>query len=188
MLKDKSAWRSWRWWNSNPGSFRKTSVLHTNLPRHLHFRFLRKKNTFNEIKFMIFQIIPSLSVVSQEFFFCCDFSNFRRNQIFTQNVTWGGGGARLSCGRGVPLGAAGWPCLKPLSAQKIHPVTIYLTRTFICIPCTSTDGLSILLCIIIHSEKSVASRAPSLVPRSRACHKHCGPARTAAGAAIAGLS
>ena len=41
----------------------------------------------------------------------------------------GGGGALTSqLGRGCHGGGVKtWPCLKPLGAQKIHPVTIYLT-------------------------------------------------------------
>ena len=63
----------------------------------------------------------------------------------------GGGGTHLSTGRG-----GGW---KPdpvsnRSAHKKYTLSQYtLLKTFICIPCmyTGTDGLSILLCIIIHS-------------------------------------
>ena len=63
-------------------------------------------------------------------------------------VTPGGGG-------GCRWGSKTWPCRNALGAQKIHPVTIYLTKKkIICIPCRNI--------------------APSLVPRSRACHKYCG--------------
>ena len=65
----------------------------------------------------------------------------------------GGGGTRLSFGRGggVPLGGR-----KPVSnrsAHKKYTLSQYtlLKLAYICIPCTGTDGLSILLCIIIHS-------------------------------------
>ena len=67
-----------------------------------------------------------------------------------------GEGTRLSCGRGGGGGGCGWksktlPCRNALGAQKIHPVTIYLTKKFKCIPCRNI--------------------APSLVPTSRACQK-----------------
>ena len=104
-------------------------------------------------------------------------------------LIWTGGGG------GAAGGLKPDPVSNPLGAQKIHPVTIYLTKTFICIPCT-TDGLAILLCIttiIIHTTWTSIARArrrwhrdrvpvinivvphaQSLVPRSRACHNHCG--------------
>ena len=45
--------------------------------------------------------------------------------------TRGGGGLlKFQLGRGVLLGVKTGPCLKPLGAQKIHPVTIYLTKNF----------------------------------------------------------
>ena len=52
-----------------------------------------------------------------------------------------------------------------------------------------TDFLFCCVSSYIHLKKiCCVPRAPSLVPRSRACHKHCGPARTVAGAEIASLS
>ena len=122
----------------------------------------------------------------------------------------GGGGTRLSFGRG---GAAGGrkpdpvtnhsarkkytlsqytllklslciPCISTdgLSIlQKIHPVPIYLTKTFICIPCISTDGLSIFCCVSSYIHKNLLGPARAVAGArsrgSRACHKHCGPAR-----------
>ena len=98
-------------------------------------------------------------------------------------------------------GVKTWPCLKPLGAQKIHPVTIYLTNNFhMHIPCCNIAHLGYTqsyCCFTVkrnENSKSVASRthrcwcrdrgpvinivgvphAPSLVPSSRACHKHCG--------------
>ena len=54
----------------------------------------------------------------------------------TPIVPGGGGGTHLSTGYigGAAGGGGGgvktWPCLKPLGGQKIHPVTIYLTKNF----------------------------------------------------------
>ena len=91
----------------------------------------------------------------------------------------GEGGTRLSFGRPVPLGGGGGvktsPCLKPLGAQKIHPVTIYLTKNFHMhtlywygrtLYSAVYHQTFIKICYVPH--------ARSLVPRSRACHKHCG--------------
>ena len=62
-------------------------------------------------------------------------------------ATPGGGGALTSQldGGGGAAGVKTWPCLKPLLCIII---------------------LSLKICCVPH--------APSLVPRSRACHKHCG--------------
>ena len=101
----------------------------------------------------------------------------------------GGGGTRLSFGRG---GAAGgsktWPCLKPLGAQEIHPVPIYLTKTFICIVTLYWYGRTLYsaeyhhtfinICCVPRALlpdrgpviNTVVPHAPSLVPRSRACY------------------
>ena len=69
--------------------------------------------------------------------------------------------------RGCRWGGGGvktWPCLKPLGAQKYTLSQYTLLKTFICIPCTGTD-------------------------RSSYIHKNLlRPARTVAGAKIAGLS
>ena len=67
-----------------------------------------------------------------------------------------GGGALDSHldGGGVPLGGGGWkpePVSNRSAHQKYTLSQYTLLKTFICIPCTGTDGLSILLCIIIHS-------------------------------------
>ena len=98
--------------------------------------------------------------------------NFARMSTRKWKVYPGGGALDFHLdGGGVPLGSKTWPCLKPLGAQKIHPVTIYLTKIFICIPCTSTDGLSILCCVSSYIHKNLLR-----------------PARTVAGAEIAGLS
>ena len=71
----------------------------------------------------------------------------------------GGGGTRLSCGRGGGGGAAGGrkPDLSVAmrSVHKKYTLSQYtLLQICICIPCRNI--------------------APSLVPRSRACDKHCG--------------
>ena len=79
---------------------------------------------------------------------------------------WTGGG-------GCRWGSKTWPCLKPLGAHKIHPVTIYLTKTFMCIAypvLVRTDSL--FCCVSSYSHKNLCvPRAPSLAPRSRAYHK-----------------
>ena len=68
-----------------------------------------------------------------------------------------GGGTRLSCGRGGG-GAAGGRKPDPVAMRSVHKkytLSQYtLLKICICIPCRNI--------------------APSLVPRSRACHKHCG--------------
>ena len=105
------------------------------------------------------------------------------HRTVTGTCRWGGGGGKT------------WPCLKPLGAQKIHPVTIYLTKNFHMH--TLWEGerggeefaierwfkvrwywygrtlyspvyhhTFIKICCVLH--------APLLVPRSWAWHKHCG--------------
>ena len=145
-------------------------------------------------------------------------------------------GSETPGGGGGGGGVKTLPCLKPLGAQKIHPVTIYLTKNFhmhtlywyirtdslfCCVSSYihknllrparavtlwsrthrrwSRDRGPVINIVVPHAPSLVprsrachinivVPHAPSLVLRSRACHKHCGPARTVAGAEIAGLS
>ena len=67
------------------------------------------------------------------------------------------GGTHLSTGFGGGGGEVKtWPCLKPLGAQKIHPVTIDLTKTFIMhIPCCNIAhlGYSLSYCYFTVKKK-----------------------------------
>ena len=55
---------------------------------------------------------------------------FPRSQLITSPppLPGGGGGHSPQMGRGCRWGFKTWPCHKPLGAQKIRPVTIYLTK------------------------------------------------------------
>ena len=68
-----------------------------------------------------------------EIFFLSFYSNFLSNKLYFHPGE-GGGGALDSHFNGGDAGGGGGvktaPCLKPLGAQKIHPVTIYLTKNF----------------------------------------------------------
>ena len=82
---------------------------------------------------------------------------------------WGGGGGETG------------PCLKPLGAQKIHPVTVYLTKNFfhnayhVAILHTSDTPCPIDKWLFYSNSKFVASRTHRRWCRDRgACHKHCG--------------
>ena len=87
-------------------------------------------------------------------------------------LNWVGG---CQWGGGVKI----WPCLKPLGTQKIHLVTKYLTKSFhICIPCCNIAHLGYIypVLLLFYSKKKWKTR--NLLR----------PARTIAGAEIAGLS
>ena len=119
----------------------------------------------------------------------------------------GGGGGALTCqmGRGCRWGFKTGPCHKPLGAQKIHPVTIYLTKNFhmhtllqYCTP-RIDPVLYPYCCYTVKRNEKLdiccvppgVPHAPLLVPRSRsrACHNvHVGVPRTVASAEIADLS
>ena len=86
----------------------------------------------------------------------------------------GGGGGRGVAGGGVKTG----PCHKPLGAQKIHPVTIYLTKNVhMHIPVlVRTDGLSILH-VYHHTFTKICCRPARAVAGAEIagpCDKHCG--------------
>ena len=99
------------------------------------------------------------------------------NHMYTSSPLLGkppGGGGRSTFiwtgGGGAAGGRKPDPVSEPLGAQNIHPVTIYLTQTSICIPCTSTDGLAILyVSPYIHTILLRASRA------RRHWHREDGP-------------
>ena len=95
----------------------------------------------------------------------------------------GGGGTYLSTGRGVPLGVKTWPCLKPLGAHKNTPChNIFLYNTLITknfhMHTLYWYGQTLYSAVYHHIYTFIKTccipHAPSLVPRSRACHKHCG--------------
>ena len=75
-----------------------------------------------------------------------------------ENIICRPGGTRLSCGRGGGGDAAGGRKPDPVANRSVHKkytLSQYtLLKKIICIPCRNI--------------------APSLGPRSRACHKHCG--------------
>ena len=63
----------------------------------------------------------------------------------------GGGYSPLKWVGGCRWGFKTWPCHKPLGAQKIHPVTIYLTKNFKRIPCCNIAHLGYTLSEISQS-------------------------------------
>ena len=80
-------------------------------------------------------------------------------------------------GGGVPRGGGEWitwPCLKPLGAQRIHPVTIYLTKNFH-ISTLYWYGRTLYSAVYHHTFIKICCvpHARSLVINI-ACHKHCG--------------
>ena len=108
-----------------------------------------------------------------------------KKQLLRAVIYRGGGGTRLSLGRGVPLGVENLTLSQTARRTKNTPCHNYLTKTFICIP-LYWDGRTLYCAVYHHTFIKICCvfcvpRAPSsLVPRSRACHKHCGPARTVA--------
>ena len=90
----------------------------------------------------------------------------------------GGGGGHSTLIWTTPRAAGGLktgPCLKPLGALKIHPVTIYLTKNFH-MHTLYRYGRTLYSAVYHHTFIQICCvpHARSLVPRSRACHKHCG--------------
>ena len=101
----------------------------------------------------------------------------------------GGGALDFHLDGRVPLG--GW---KPdpvsnRSAHKKYTLSQYTLLNFY-MHTLYWYGQTLYSAVYHHTfiKISCVPRAPSLVPRSQACHKHCGPARTVAGAEIVGLS
>ena len=85
-------------------------------------------------------------------------------------------------GGGVPLGGwKPWPCLKPLGTQKIHmhPVTIYLTKNFSYAYPVLVRTDSLFCCVssyihknLLHPARTIAGAV--IAGLSGFCHKHCG--------------
>ena len=96
----------------------------------------------------------------------------------------GGGHSSLNWVGGCRWGGKNLTLSQTAQRTKIHPVTIYLTKTFICIPCCKRwfkvrwdwYGRTLYSAVYHHTFINICCvpHAPSPVPRSRACHKHCG--------------
>ena len=107
----------------------------------------------------------------------------------------GGGYSPLNWVGGCRWGVKTWPCLKPLGAQKIHSVTIFLTKNFHMHTLWKGErggesfaierwfkvrwywyGWTLYSAVYHHTFIKICCvpHALLLVPRSPACHKHCG--------------
>ena len=103
---------------------------------------------------------------------------FNENNMVHARRGGGGGGTRLSFGRGCRWGVKTLTLSETARRTKNTPYRLSqytILKTFICIlypVLVRTDSL--FCCVSSYIQSVCVPHAPSLVPRSWACHKHCG--------------